>query len=171
MITDLPAALVPSGFFLSLAGALSKEPALEKAGYAATVTGIAAAVPTAVTGLADYTQMEVKDPAWKTGLVHGLLNALALGFGIASLAGRSLKRPRSSRALWFGGISTGILFASAWLGGDLVYHRGWRVKPMEREEMETRRVPSTVHDEDFIPALRRPESTRVDSISVPATLQ
>src|ERR671932_470836 len=109
MITDLPAALVPSGFFLSLAGALSKERALEKAGYAATVTGIAAAVPTAVTGLADYTQMEVKDPAWKTGLVHGLLNALALGFGIASLAGRSLKRPRSSRALWFGGISTGIL--------------------------------------------------------------
>jgi uncharacterized membrane protein len=169
--TDLPAALIPTGFFLSVAGVISREPALQKAGFVTTVTGVGSAIPTAVTGLADYSQMEVKDPAWKTGLVHGLLNATALGFGIASLAGRSLKRPLTSRGLWFGGIATGILFASAWLGGDLVYHRGWRVKPMEREEMETNRVPSTVHDEDFIPALRRPESTRIDSIPVPQTLQ
>ena len=171
MATDLPAALIPSGFFLSLAGALSRQSALEKAGFVASVAGVASAIPTAVSGLADYSQMEVKDPAWKTGLVHGLLNAAALGLGIASLGGRSLKRPGNPRALWFGGVATSVLFASAWLGGDLVYHRGWRVKPMEREEMETNRVPSTVHDEDFIPALRRPESTRVDSIPVPQTLQ
>jgi len=43
--------------------------------------------------------------------------------------------------------------ASAYLGGDLVYHRGWRVKPIEREEIEEHRVPQTVHAEDFV--LRR----------------
>ena len=97
--------------------------------------------------------MEVEDPAQTTGFTHGVLNATAVGLGIASLAGRSLKRPASDRGLWLGGVSTLVLLASAYLGGDLVYHRGWRVKPIEREEIEQHRVPPTVHDADFL--LRR----------------
>ena len=151
--TDLPAALIPTGFAFSLWGGLARSRDFEKAGYLTTAAGVISAIPTALFGLVDYLQMEVEDPAQATGFTHGLLNATAVGLGIASLAGRSLKRPASDRGLWLGGVSTLVLLASAYLGGDLVYHRGWRVKPIEREEIEQHRVPPTVHDADFL--LRR----------------
>lgn len=162
IMTDLPAALIPSGFSFSLLGRLTGRRELEAAGYLNSVAGVALAVPTAMFGLADYLQMDVRDPAQKTGFVHGLLNAVALGLGIASLAGRSLRRPGSGRGLWLGGLSTAVLFASAYLGGDLVYHRGWRVKPMEREEIERHAVPDTVHADDFVlrGATRTPVTSR-----------
>ena len=151
--TDLPAALIPTGFAFSVWGRLARSRDFEMAGYLTTAAGVISAIPTALFGLADYLQMEVEDPAQATGFTHGVLNATAIGLGIASLAGRSLKRPASDRGLWLGGISTLTLLASAYLGGDLVYHRGWRVKPIEREEIEQHRVPHTVHAEDFV--LRR----------------
>ncbi len=151
--TDFPAALIPCGFLFSLLGRVTDESRLEAAGYACTAAGVISAVPTALTGLADYLQMEVSDPAQKTGFTHGLLNTVALGLGAWSLAGRGLQRPRSARGLWLSGLAGGVVLASAYLGGDLVYHRGWRVKPIEREEIETHTVPRTVRDEDFL--LRR----------------
>jgi uncharacterized membrane protein len=153
LLTDLPAALLPVGFGFTLWGRANRQRLLEAAGYAATVTGVAAAVPTALSGLADYLQMEVTDPAQKTGFIHGLLNVLAVGLSAGSLVGRRMDRRAPDHSIWLGGLATGVLLVSAYLGGDLVYHRGWRVKPIEREEMETRRVPPTVHDDDFI--LRR----------------
>ncbi|HEY8678016.1 MAG TPA: DUF2231 domain-containing protein [Candidatus Dormibacteraeota bacterium] len=150
IMTDMPAALIPMGFTFSLLGRMTKGRELEAAGYLNSVAGVALAVPTALFGIADYLQMDARDPAQPTGVVHGLLNTVALGLGIASLMGRSVKRPGSPRGLWLGGLSTIVLFASAYLGGDLVFHRGWRVKPMEREEFEHHRVPETVHADDFI---------------------
>jgi len=43
-----------------------------------------------------------------------------------------------------------LLGMTSYLGGDLVYHRGWRVKPIEREEIERQGVPDTVHEDDFV---------------------
>jgi len=151
--TDLPAALIPTGFAFSVWGRLARSRDFEMAGYLTTAAGVISAIPTALFGLADYLQMEVEDPAQATGFTHGVLNATAIGLGIASLAGRSLKRPASDRGIWLGGVSTLVLLASAYLGGHLVYHRGWHVKPIEREEIQEHRVPATVHDEDFL--LRR----------------
>ncbi len=153
MFTDLPVTLLLSGFGFTLLGRLARRREIEAAGFLNTAAGVAAAVPTALFGLADYLQMEVDDPAQKTGFFHGILNTVALGLSAWSLAGRSLRRPTTERGLWLGGLSSSILFVSAYLGGDLVYLRGWRVKPIEREEIETQQVPSTVHDDDFI--LRR----------------
>src|SRR2546421_11002736 len=118
MSTDFPAALIPTGFLFTAWGRLARNSDMEKAGFLTTTAGVVGAFPTALFGLADYVQMEVDDPAQTTGLTHGLLNAAALGLGIASLTGRSLKRPSSSRSLWLGGLSTFILFFSAYLGGD-----------------------------------------------------
>ena len=150
MLTDLPAALIPTGFCFSLLGRLRRSPRLEAAGYANTIAGLVSAAPTALTGLADYLQMEVTDPAQKTGFTHAALNTLALGLAVASLPGRSLSQPASPRGLWLSGLATGTLLVSAYLGGDLVYHRGWRVKPIEREEIEQHKVPETIHDDDFL---------------------
>ena len=156
ILTDLPAALIPTGFLFSCLGRWRREPALESAGFAATTVGVAAAVPTALAGLTDYLQMEVSDPAQKTGFTHGLLNLLALALGVASLKGGGLHRRASTRSLWLGGAASGVLLLSAYLGGDLVYHRGWRVKPIEREEMELHHVPPAVHDDDFVLRPRAP---------------
>jgi uncharacterized membrane protein len=150
LLTDLPAALIPAGFLFTLLGRLRKQPVLEGAGYANTVAGLVAAAPTALTGLADYLQMEVKDPAQKTGFTHGLLNLLAVSLGVASLSGRGLRRSGPRHSLWLSGLATGVLLVSAYLGGDLVYHRGWRVKPIEREEVDAQKVPETIHDDDFL---------------------
>ena len=89
--TDLPAALIPTGFAFSLWGRVARQPELERAGYVNTAAGVALAIPTALFGIADYLQMDVDDPAQTTGLTHGLLNLAAVGVGIASLAGRNLK--------------------------------------------------------------------------------
>lgn len=163
VLTDLPVALVPTGFGLSLLGYLTDDARLEAAGYLNTVTGLAASVPTALTGLADYVQMEATDPAQKTGATHALLNTTAIVLGALSLGGRTLGRPRSRRGLWLGGLATGLFLGSAYLGGDLVYHRGWRVKPIEREEIETHRVPPTIHNDDFLLRSRRAASSAAGS--------
>ncbi len=70
MLTDMPAALIPTGFVFSLWGRLTNQPRLEAAGYANTAAGDLSAIPTALTGLADYLQMETtrrKRPASHTG--------------------------------------------------------------------------------------------------------
>ena len=159
--TDLPASLIPTGFVFSVWGRLARNKDIEKAGFLTTAAGLVGAIPTALFGLADYLQMDVDDPAQITGITHGVLNATALGLGIASLGGRSLKQPGSRRGLWLGGLSTFVLFLSAYLGGDLVFHRGWRVKPIEREESRERPVAPTVHEDDFV--LRNPRAVSMSS--------
>jgi uncharacterized membrane protein len=149
MLTDLPAALIPTGFALRLAGSISGERSVRQAGVICTGLGVASAVPTAVTGLADYLQMEVSDPAQKTGFIHGILNIAAFAAALGSLPGAGRKAP-PGRGLALSGLATSILLFSALLGGDLVYLRGWRVKPIEREEMERHQVPESVHPRELI---------------------
>src|SRR5205809_8141457 len=72
LTTDLPAALIPTGFAFSFWGRMAGQADLEKAGYLNSVAGVALAIPTALFGLADYRQMDVGDPAQPTGLTHGL---------------------------------------------------------------------------------------------------
>src|SRR4030081_2243567 len=75
IMTDMPAALIPAAFTFSLLGRLIGRRELETAGYLNAVAGVGLAIPTAMLGIADYLQMEVRDPAQKTGFVHGVLNA------------------------------------------------------------------------------------------------
>ncbi len=162
LLTDWPATLIPLGFVFTLWGRLTHQRSLESAGYFNTAAGVLAAIPTVLTGLADYLQMEVQDPAQKTGFFHGLCNLTAFSLSVGSLVGRSPRKPATARSLCLSGIATSVLLAGAYLGGDLVFHRGWRVKPIEREEIQTHRVPETVHDEDFL--LRRGRGVTVSSV-------
>src|SRR5207247_8742984 len=84
LATDLPAALIPTGFAFSLWGRLARQPDLEKAGYLNTAAGVVVAIPTALFGLGDYLQMEVEDAARRTGLTAGLLNVPAIGSVVRS---------------------------------------------------------------------------------------
>jgi nitrite reductase/ring-hydroxylating ferredoxin subunit/uncharacterized membrane protein len=85
--------------------------------------GIAASLPTALTGANDWADTEPADDSIRrVGLVHGLLNTTALGLFSASLAARrGGNRGRGKLLAAAGGAA---LAASGHLGGHLSYSQG-----------------------------------------------
>jgi nitrite reductase/ring-hydroxylating ferredoxin subunit len=76
--------------------------------------GLAAAVPAAVAGAADWSEQH--EQQMRVGVVHAAGNAVAVGLYGASLGARS---PRLSRALRFGGLAA--VSASGLLGGHISF--------------------------------------------------
>jgi nitrite reductase/ring-hydroxylating ferredoxin subunit len=85
--------------------------------------GVAAAVPTALAGVADWHDTVDRDR--RVGLAHALLNSAALGLFVGSIAARG----RGSRGLGVGLSTVGwaLAFGSAYLGGELVFKQGANV--------------------------------------------
>jgi nitrite reductase/ring-hydroxylating ferredoxin subunit/uncharacterized membrane protein len=112
-LTDLAIGAWWTGFVLDLFGG-------RRSADAAMTVGVLAAVPTALSGAADWSDTE--GPQRRNGLVHALLNSVGLACIVASLFARRAER----RALGFGLSTTGLALAtySAWLGGELVYRQG-----------------------------------------------
>jgi nitrite reductase/ring-hydroxylating ferredoxin subunit/uncharacterized membrane protein len=79
--------------------------------------GVAAAVPTMLTGLADYAR--IQKPAKKTATLHAIINDINLGIYILSIRERSRGNYRAGAALSLFGM--GFVTAASWLGGHLVY--------------------------------------------------
>jgi nitrite reductase/ring-hydroxylating ferredoxin subunit len=82
--------------------------------------GVLAAVPTALSGAADW--VDTNEEPRRIGLVHALLNSSGLLLVIASL----LARRGHQRGLGVGLSTLGLslVTVSAWLGGELVYRLG-----------------------------------------------
>jgi nitrite reductase/ring-hydroxylating ferredoxin subunit/uncharacterized membrane protein len=92
----------------------------EQAADCLVATGIAAAVPTAATGLSDWA--ELRDGSRRVGTVHAIGNATGLALQALSWAARRSDHRRLGIALSALGYSiTGL---SAWLGGHLVLSHG-----------------------------------------------
>lgn len=85
--------------------------------------GIAASLPTAVSGGNDWADTEAADPeVRRIGAVHAALNVAALGLYTASLAARRRDRLATGRALGLAGaVALGV---SGSLGGHLSYNDG-----------------------------------------------
>jgi nitrite reductase/ring-hydroxylating ferredoxin subunit/uncharacterized membrane protein len=85
--------------------------------------GIAASLPTAVTGASDWADAEPADDATRrTGVVHAAANVTALALYSASLAMRRRGRWRAGAVLSAAGAAA--MGAGAYLGGHLSYARG-----------------------------------------------
>lgn len=84
----------------------------------AIAVGVAGAVVAALAGLTDW-QHTAGAPR-RTGLVHAALNSVALGMYVGSLVLRRRGRRPAGRRLALAGF--GVMLASAYLGGRLVYH-------------------------------------------------
>jgi nitrite reductase/ring-hydroxylating ferredoxin subunit/uncharacterized membrane protein len=85
-----------------------------------SAAGILAAGATALTGLSDWTVSNDQDR--RVGLLHGLLNTVALGLQGASLGTRMAGHRGTARAL--GVASLTVTAAAAYLGGHLVFTKG-----------------------------------------------
>lgn len=116
-LTDIPiGAWVLAGAF-DLHATLTGDPVSEKAADRLTMIGVAAAVPTALAGVADYSA--IKQDAAPTAFTHGVLNSAALGLYLLSLGARSSGRREAGTLL--SALALAAVGASAALGGDLVY--------------------------------------------------
>ncbi|HEV8635703.1 MAG TPA: Rieske 2Fe-2S domain-containing protein [Chloroflexota bacterium] len=82
--------------------------------------GIAAAIPTALSGVADWRDTE--GGPRRTGVLHALLNVLGLGCYVGSW----LARRSGNRQLGVGLSTTGfaLAFGASYLGGDMVFRQG-----------------------------------------------
>ena len=81
--------------------------------------GVAAAVPTALAGMADYSAMD--DRVMAVGAAHALLNSTGLGLYLLSIWSRA--SGRRGLGVLLSTTALGLVGASAGLGGDMIYRR------------------------------------------------
>lgn len=115
LLTDVPIGAWASAVFLDLAGGRRARPAAD----ALAAAGIAAALPTALSGLSDWSDLGRREQ--RVGLVHAAANYVALGLWTASLAAR--RRGRRTRGVALGLLGAGALTVGGYLGGHLAYGR------------------------------------------------
>ena len=95
----------------------------EKAADLLIGVGIAASLPTALSGANDWADSEVADDSVRrVGAVHGVLNTTALGLFAASLAAR--RGGRRGRGKLLAAAGGAVLSVSGHLGGHLSYSQG-----------------------------------------------
>jgi len=109
-----PLAQVPIGAWMS-AGLLDALPGHRKEAQLLIATGIAAAVPTALAGAADWSEADVGQK--RVGAVHAAMNSVALGLYVASFIARV--RGSHGRGLAYAGLA--VAATSAGIGGHLAY--------------------------------------------------
>lgn len=119
MLTDLPIGAWSMSALLDTVGG----PNADRAADLLVATGVLAAVPTAASGLNDWS--DTYGPDTRVGLVHAALNTTALALYTASLTSRARGRRARGKVLALAGL--GVLLASSYLGGHLSFVRGVNV--------------------------------------------
>ncbi|CCG05417.1 Rieske (2Fe-2S) protein [Blastococcus saxobsidens] len=107
---------VPVGTWVS-AGLLDAVPRLRPAATLLIGTGVAAAVPAAMSGAADWSEQGAG--VRRLGAVHAVLNTAALGLYVGSLVARSKGRGTLGRVLAYSGL--GVAGGAAAIGGHMSY--------------------------------------------------
>lgn len=109
---------IPMGCWMS-AAVLDLMPGTRRASRALVAAGLAGAVPTALTGLADWSSLHREQQ--RVGLVHAAGTGTASLFYSASLVARYRGRDAAGRALGFAGLTA--LMAGGYLGGHLAFRQ------------------------------------------------
>ena len=109
-------AMVPVGTWLS-AGILDALPPARPAATALIGTGVAASLPAAMAGAADWSEQD--DAVRRLGAVHAVANTVALGLYVGSLVARGKGNGTLGRVLSYSGL--GLAAGSAAIGGHMSY--------------------------------------------------
>ncbi|UNX54003.1 Rieske 2Fe-2S domain-containing protein [Georgenia sp. TF02-10] len=124
-------------------------------------TGIVAAVPTALSGLNDWS--DTHGAASRVGVAHASANTVALALYGASLAARARCRRGPGRALGYAGLAAVLSGAS--LGGYLAYTQGINVNRTAFEHRPTTWTPVAADGD-----VGEGQSVRVDAAGAPVML-
>ena len=117
VLTDITIGAWGMGTLFDALGEMNDSDYQRKAADQLMTIGTISAVPTALSGLADYSTF----PEWSanTATWHAALNTVNFGLYIWSVAER--KRGNRARGVMISSIAFGLTCVSAWLGGKLVY--------------------------------------------------
>jgi nitrite reductase/ring-hydroxylating ferredoxin subunit/uncharacterized membrane protein len=116
VLTDVPVGALTSATLLDLLGGAEGGDAAD----ALTIIGLAAVAPTALAGLSDWSDTHGQDR--RLGVVHALANAGSSALYAAALLSRRGGNRRLGTAFSLAGL--GVLGASGYIGGHLVFGRG-----------------------------------------------
>ena len=142
MLSDLPAALIPAAFLAELSRRLFDGRDRRYLSDATTAAALASAAAAALAGWIDWLTMPTEHPAQRPATLHGLVNTA----GLLALVGAAT-RPR--RRLPFLGFATLAVMVGGWIGGELVFHYGWRVRPAEEAEIVEKELTEAGIDRPF----------------------
>lgn len=122
-LTDVPVGAWTSAFTLDVVGAVTGSQTADKAADGALAVGVAAALPAAATGTADWRDLIGEERRIAT--IHALLNVAGLALNVSSLAQRARGNRSAGRAL--SAAAFAISGTAAHLGGELSFGLGVRV--------------------------------------------
>lgn len=134
VITDVPIGAWTAAITLDAMEASTGRKGIGRAADVAVTLGVASAATAALAGFADW--QHTVGESRRVGFTHALLNTVALGLYVSSMVARSSRQRGLGRALALAGF--GVVSASAYLGGDLVYRLKIGVDHApEEEEIKT----------------------------------
>ncbi|MGH3979193.1 MAG: Rieske 2Fe-2S domain-containing protein [Pseudonocardiaceae bacterium] len=139
MLTDLPIGAWSMSALLDTVGGRDAQPAADLLVGA----GILAALPTAATGLNDWS--DTYGPETRVGLVHASANVAALGLYVASLIARRQGKRGRGRVLGLAGL--GALTVGGYLGGHLSFVAGVKVNHTAFEHRPAQWTPVLAESE------------------------
>jgi len=116
-ITDVPVGAWTAALALDALDEMTGRREFAAGADGAITVGLVGAMGAAATGLTDWSDTDGR--ARKMGVVHGVLNLAAAGLYTASLVYRKQHKRNVGRGL--AALGFAVAFASAWLGGELVY--------------------------------------------------
>jgi nitrite reductase/ring-hydroxylating ferredoxin subunit/uncharacterized membrane protein len=147
VLTDVPLGAWTAAVALDTLEDATGDSGIGQAADAAVAIGVAGAVGSAVTGLADW--QHTTGESRRVGFAHAALNSIALGFFVGSLVARGNRSRGLGQALSLAGFA--VAATSALLGGDLVY----------RQKIGVNHAPDETSAEDFtavLPEAQLPEN-------------
>jgi uncharacterized membrane protein len=142
ILSDGPAVLIPLAFAVDAWRSVRNDKVSQQLSSVATRTATAAAAAAGFVGWIDWLTIPGEHPARTPATLHGLINTA----GLMALLGASTSRKRRLGLL---GAATAGLLVAAWIGGDLVFRFGWRVRPAEEAEIAEQELAKNGQDEVF----------------------
>ena len=132
ILSDGPIVLIPVAVAVELWDRRHPATGVRPGDLAAALAAITA-VSAATVGWIDWLTIPTGHPAWKPATIHGVVNSAAVVAVAAAL-------PTRRRRLPLLGAAAAAIVVGAWIGGDLVFRHGWRVRPAEEAEIVEERL-------------------------------
>ena len=132
ILSDGPVVLIPLALGAELWDRISRADG-PRLGDVVTATAAAAGSAAGLVGWIDWLTIPSDHPARRPATIHGIINTAAV------LALAAAVPARRHRLELLAAATTAIL-VGAWIGGDLVFRHGWRVRPAEEAEIVEQRL-------------------------------
>jgi nitrite reductase/ring-hydroxylating ferredoxin subunit len=117
VLTDITIGAWTLGTLFDAAAEITHSHELRKSADHAQFVGTISAIPTAITGIVDYSTFP--EPTSSPATLHAVLNLVNFGLYIGSVQAR--RNGNRRRGVMLSTIGFGLTCVSAWIGGSLVY--------------------------------------------------